>query len=227
MPESNPNKENTLNPGAAEISAVADAIQTGEIKEITALVLAALAAGAPPMDVLNDGMIHAMILVGERFSRGDAFVPEMLISARTMKRGVETLKPHLSSGTVGANGKVVIGTVAGDLHDIGKNLVAMMLESSGFEVIDLGIDVPVEKFVEAARTEPNVRIVALSTLITTTMPAMRRAVEALNALENRSSFRVMVGGAPITQEFALAIGADAYSPDAAAAAALARTFIKN
>lgn len=226
MPEQESLKENPITPGAAEIDAVAEAIQTGGIKNIAALVLAALAAGAPPMDVLNAGMIDAMSLVGERFSRGDAFVPEMLVSARTMKRGVETLKPYLNVGVVGANGKVVIGTVAGDLHDIGKNLVAMMLESSGFEVIDLGIDVPVERFVETVRAEANVRIVALSTLLTTTMPAMRRAVESLNALENRSSFRVMVGGAPITEEFALAVGADAYSPDAAAAAALARTFVE-
>lgn len=226
MSEQIPAREDTVIRGATEIAAVADAIQTGGVKEISALVLAALAAGAPPMDVLNAGMIGAMSLVGERFSRGDAFVPEMLVSARTMKRGVETLKPYLSGGAVGANGKVVIGTVAGDLHDIGKNLVAMMLESSGFEVIDLGIDVPVGKFVDTVRAESNVRIVALSTLLTTTMPAMRRAVESLNGLENRASFRVMVGGAPITEEFALAIGADAYSPDAAAAAALARKFIE-
>ena len=225
MPDQNSVKTAAAVTGAAEIAAVADAIQTGGAKTVSALVLAALDAGASPMDVLNAGMIDAMSLVGERFSRGDAFVPEMLVSARTMKKGVETLKPYLSGNAAGANGKVVIGTVAGDLHDIGKNLVGMMLESSGFEVIDLGIDVPIEKFVEAARAEENVRIVALSTLLTTTMPAMRRAVEALNALENRSSFRVMVGGAPITEEFARSIGADAYSPDAAAAAVLARSFV--
>lgn len=225
MPEQISVNENTALPGAAAVAAVAEAIQTGGAKTVSALVLAALEAGASPMDVLNLGMIDAMSLVGERFSRGDAFVPEMLVSARTMKKGVETLKPYLNSNAAGANGKVVIGTVAGDLHDIGKNLVGMMLESSGFEVIDLGIDVPIEKFVEAARSEENVRIVALSTLLTTTMPAMRRAVEALNALENRASFRVMVGGAPITEEFARSIGADAYSPDAAAAAVLARSFV--
>ena len=225
MPEQISVIENTALPGAAAIAAVADAIQTGGAKTVSALVLAALEAGAAPMDVLNIGMIDAMSLVGERFSRGDAFVPEMLVSARTMKKGVETLKPYLSANAAGANGKVVIGTVAGDLHYIGKNLVGMMLESSGFEVIDLGIDVPIEKFVEAARSEGNVRIVALSTLLTTTMPAMRRAVEALNALENRASFCVMVGGAPITDEFARSIGADAYSPDAAAAAVFARSFV--
>ena len=146
-----------------------------------------------------------------------------MISARTMKKGVETLKPFLSSGATGANGKVVIGTVAGDMHDIGKNLVAMMIESAGFEVVDLEVDVPLERFVEAIAAHPNVRIVALSTLLTTTMPAMKQIVAGLNALKNRDSFRIMVGGAPITEEFARQIGADGYSPDAAAAATLAKS----
>jgi 5-methyltetrahydrofolate--homocysteine methyltransferase len=188
-------------------------------------VLAAVQSGADPMDILNNGMIAAMSVVGERFSRGEAFVPEMLISARTMKKGVDTLKPFLSKGAEGANGKVIIGTVRGDMHDIGKNLVAMMIESAGFEVIDLGIDVPGERFVQSVRENGDVRIVALSTLLTTTMPAMKNIVADLNQLDNRDSFRVMIGGAPITEEFARQIGADAYTADAASAASMAKSFL--
>ena len=141
-----------------------------------------------------------------------------------MEQAVEYLEPLLKEG--GTNEKmptIIIATVEGDIHDIGKNLVAMMIESAGFEVVDLEVDVPLERFVEAIQAHPNVRIVALSTLLTTTMPAMKRIVAGLNEMENRSSFRVMVGGAPITEEFARAIGADGYSPDAAAAAALAKS----
>ena len=207
------------------IEEIAAAISSGSMKTISDLVQKAVSAGAEPMEILNRGMIEAMSVVGERFSRGEAFVPEMLISARTMKKGVETLKPYLSSGATGANGKVVIGTVAGDMHDIGKNLVALMIESAGFEVIDLGTDVSGERFVKAVSEQPNVKVVALSTLLTTTMPSMKNIVASLNALENRASFHVMVGGAPITDEFAKSIGADSYSADAASAAAKAKAFV--
>lgn len=207
------------------IKEIADAISSGSMKAISDLVQKAITSGADPMEILNRGMIDAMSVVGERFSRGEAFVPEMLISARTMKKGVETLKPYLSSSATGANGKVVIGTVAGDMHDIGKNLVALMIESAGFEVIDLGTDVSGERFVKAVSEQPNVKVVALSTLLTTTMPSMKNIVASLNALENRASFHVMVGGAPITEEFAKAIGADSYSADAASAAAKAKAFV--
>jgi len=209
----------------SKIEEISTAIETGKAKIIAELVLQAIDEGAEPMDVLNHGMIDAMSVVGERFSRGEAFVPEMLISARTMKKGVEALKPYLSKDAAGALGKVVIGTVAGDRHDIGKNLVALMIESAGFEIVDLGIDVPGEKFVQTVRENEDVRIVALSTLLTTTMPAMKAIVASLNELENRDSFHVMVGGAPITQAFADAIGADAYSADAASAAAMAKSFV--
>jgi methanogenic corrinoid protein MtbC1 len=146
----------------------------------------------------------------------------MLIAAKAMKKGVEVLKPHLASGEAGALGKVVIGTVAGDLHDIGKNLVAMMIESAGFEVIDLGVDVPAEKFVEAAAAD-GVVIVACSALLTTTMPALEATVAALKA--TGKSYKVMVGGAPITQEFADKVGADAYTTDAASAAKKAKELV--
>lgn len=145
-------------------------------------------------------------------------MPEMLIFAKAMKKGVEVLKPHLTTGAAGALGKVIIGTVAGDLHDIGKNLVAMMIESAGFEVIDLGVDVPVDKFLATVEENPDVKIVACSALLTTTMPA-------LNAAPFRSSIKVMVGGAPITQAFADKIGADAYTPDAASAAKKAKELV--
>lgn len=208
----------------ASIQEISTAIETGKIKTIQDLVLSAIHEGIDPMKILNDGMIQAMEMIGERFSRGEAFVPEMLISARTMKKGVEVLKPYLTGGAAASLGKVIIGTVSGDIHDIGKNLVAMMLESSGFEVIDLGIDVSSERFIQTIQENESVRIVALSTLLTTTMPAMRQIVDELNHLEARSKFRVMVGGAPITEEFARSIGADGYTADAASAASMAKSF---
>ncbi len=207
----------------SKIDEVFSAIETGKAKIIAEVVQSAIDAGEDPMEILNRGMVSAMSVIGERFSRGEAFVPEMLISARTMKKGVEVLKPHLAKDAVNSLGTAIIGTVQGDMHDIGKNLVAMMIESAGFEVVDLEVDVPLERFVEAIAAHPNVRIVALSTLLTTTMPAMKQIVAGLNALENRDSFRIMVGGAPITEEFARQIGADGYSPDAAAAATLAKS----
>lgn len=206
-----------------QIEEISQAIETGKAKIIADLVQTAIDAGTDPMEILNQGMVSAMSVIGERFSRGEAFVPEMLISARTMKKGVEVLKPYLSKDAASSFGTTVIGTVQGDMHDIGKNLVAMMIESAGFEIVDLEVDVPLERFIEAIQTHKNVKIVALSTLLTTTMPAMKRIVEGLNQLDNRSSFRIMVGGAPITEEFALQIGADGYSPDAAAAAVLAKS----
>ena len=171
---------------------------------------------------LLDTMIAAMDVVGENFKNGVIFVPEMLIAAKAMKKGVEVLKPHLASGASGALGKVIIGTVAGDLHDIGKNLVAMMIESAGFEVIDLGVDVPVENFLRTYEENPDTKIIACSALLTTTMPALQQTVAAINEASWRSKVRVMVGGAPITQEFADTIGADAYTPDAASAAKKAK-----
>ena len=206
------------------IENVNDLVIRGKAKLVPAAVQEALDEGCDATALL-DTMIAAMDVVGENFKNGDIFVPEMLISAKAMKKGVEVLKPHLSSGATGALGKVIIGTVAGDLHDIGKNLVAMMIESAGFEIIDLGVDVPVEKFVAAAEENENVKIVAVSALLTTTMPAMEATVAAINAAPWRSSVKVMVGGAPITQEFADKIGADAYTPDAASAAKRAKELV--
>ena len=205
------------------INKVSELVIKGKAKLITAAVAEAVEGGCAPEAILN-AMIGAMDVVGENFKNGTIFVPEMLIAAKAMKKGVETLKPHLAAGAAGALGKVVIGTVAGDLHDIGKNLVAMMIESAGFEVIDLGVDVPVEKFVEAGNEE-GVVIMACSALLTTTMPALEATVAALNAMGNRSAIKVMIGGAPITQEFADKVGADAYTPDAATAAKKAKELV--
>ena len=208
----------------SKLQELAEKVSIGKAKLVPGLVQEALDEGNEPMVVLNT-MIDAMGVVGERFKNNEIFVPEMLVAARAMKKGVEVLKPLLSAeGGVNA-GKVIIGTVAGDLHDIGKNLVAMMVESAGFEVIDLGVDVPVDKFVEAVKENPDTKLVLVSALLTTTMPAMKDTVAALNAQDFRSNIKVMVGGAPITAEFAAEIGADAYTADAASAASQAKAFI--
>ena len=196
---------------------VHDLVVRGKAKLVPAAVQETLDEGVEASKIL-DTMISAMDVVGENFKNGTIFVPEMLIAAKAMKKGVEVLKPHLASGAAGALGKVIIGTVAGDLHDIGKNLVAMMIESAGFEVIDLGVDVPVEKFLSAYEENPDTKIVACSALLTTTMPALQETVTALNAAPWRKNVKVMVGGAPITQSFCEEIGADAYTDDAAQAA---------
>ena len=207
----------------SKIEEIAAAVEKGKSKIIAGLVEEALAEGLDPVEILNVGMIEAMNVIGQKFQKNEIFVPEMLIAARAMKIGVEVLKPRLGGSDTTKMGKVVIGTVAGDLHDIGKNLVAMMIESAGFEVLDLGVDVPLEKFVEAVKSDPKINIVAVSALLTTTMPAMKNTVAALNALGDRSRFKVMIGGAPITQAFADEIGADGFALDAGSAAQKART----
>ncbi len=203
---------------------VNDLVTRGKAKLVPGAVQEALDEGLDATEILGT-MIAAMDVVGEKFKNNEIFVPEMLISAKAMKKGVEVLKPHLSSGAAGALGKVIIGTVAGDLHDIGKNLVAMMIESAGFEIIDLGVDVPVEKFLTTYEENPDTKIIGCSALLTTTMPALEQTVAAINAAPWRSKVKVMVGGAPITQEFADKIGADAYTPDAASAAKRAKELV--
>ena len=196
-------------------------VLTGKIKLIQGAVQEALDRGASAPDILN-AMSDAMEEVGRLFQNGDLFVPEMLVAAKTMQRGVMVLKPHLAGDEGARYGKLIIGTVAGDLHDIGKNLVALMMESAGFEVIDLGVDVPAGRFVEAVKENPDCRIVALSALLTTTMEAMRSTVKALADAGLKDQVKIMVGGAPITQAFADEIGADAYTPDAGSAAEKAK-----
>ena len=206
------------------IQNVNDLVTRGKAKLIPAAVQETLDEGVAPIEIL-DTMIAAMDVVGEKFKNNEIFVPEMLISAKAMKKGVEVLKPHLASGEVGSMGKMIMGTVAGDLHDIGKNLVIMMIESAGFEVIDLGVDVPVEKFITTYEQNPDTKIIGCSALLTTTMPALADTVAAINAAPWRDKVKVMVGGAPITQEFADKIGADCYTPDAASAAKAAKELV--
>jgi 5-methyltetrahydrofolate--homocysteine methyltransferase len=201
-----------------------NAIMEGDVEATKQAVQAALDENLAPGVILTDGMIPAMGEVGRLFEEGEYFVPEMLIAARAMQAGLGLLKPHLASSNVKATGTVVIGTVKGDLHDIGKNLVGLMLEGAGFEVKDLGVDVPPEKFVEAVRAG-GVDIVALSALLTTTMPSMKATIEALAQAEVRDQVKVMVGGAPVTQEYANQIGADGYSQDASRAATLAKSLV--
>ncbi len=208
----------------ATLQDVADIIIAGKAKKTPGMVQEALDAGLAPKDILNT-MIDAMGVVGDRFSKNEIFVPEMLVAAKAMKKGVEVLKPLLSEGGVGSRGKMIMGTVAGDLHDIGKNLVIMMIESSGFEVIDLGVDVPVERFLSAYEENPDTKIIGCSALLTTTMPALEQTVAAINQQPWRDKVKVMVGGAPITQEFADRIGADAYTTDAASAALKAKELV--
>ena len=208
----------------AKLDELKVAVEKGKAKLVPGLVQATLDEGTAPVDALN-AMIESMGVVGENFKNGTIFVPEMLIAAKAMKKGVEVLKPMLASGEAGAKGKVIIGTVAGDLHDIGKNLVAMMIESTGFEVIDLGVDVPVEKFLAAYEANPDTKIIACSALLTTTMPALKDTVAAINAAAWRGNVKVMIGGAPITQAFADEVGADAYTTDAASAAAKASELV--
>jgi corrinoid protein of di/trimethylamine methyltransferase len=202
----------------SKIQEIAKAVELGKVKLIEGLVKEALEAGEDANAILNEGMIAAMGIVGQKFQNNEIFVPEMLVAAKTMKKGVEILKPHLAGNSVGKYGKYIIGTVAGDLHDIGKNLVALMIESAGFEVIDLGVDVPAEKFVEAIKANPDCKVVGASALLTTTMDSLRNTVKAMIDAGCKSQVKIMVGGAPITQAFADEIGADAYTPDAGAAA---------
>jgi 5-methyltetrahydrofolate--homocysteine methyltransferase len=199
-------------------------VMEGDANAIKPNIQAAIDAGVPVADILNEGMIAAMAEVGRLFEEGEYFVPEMLISARAMQAGLALLKPHLKNAEVASAGKVAIGTVKGDLHDIGKNLVAMMLEGGGFEIIDLGTDVPPEKFVEAIRNQ-GAQIVAMSALLTTTMPAIKNTIDALSAAGMRGQVKVMIGGAPVTQNYADQIGADGFAPDASRAVSTARELV--
>ncbi len=193
----------------------------GDADQSKTLVQHAMNANLPPEQILNDGLIAAMAHVGQLFERGEYYVPEMLVSARAMKSGLELLRPSLAAANVQAIGKVVVGTVQGDLHDIGKNLVAMMLEGAGFTVIDLGVDVPPQKFVQAVQ-EHQPELVGFSALLTTTMVRMKDNIAALQAAGLRDRVKVMVGGAPVTEQFANAVGADIFARDASAAASRAK-----
>ncbi len=206
------------------LQAVYDGIIEGNQKVTVENVKQALDQGIDPGKVLNEGMVTAMAEVGRLFEEGEYYVPEMLIAARAMQSGLAVLKPHLVESNVKSAGKVVAGTVKGDLHDIGKNLVCMMLEGSAFEIIDLGSDVSPDKFVEAVKTT-GAQIIAMSALLTTTMPNMKATIEALKEAGVRDQVKVMVGGAPLTDAYAKQIGADGYAPDASRAVAVARELL--
>lgn len=195
----------------------------GNAPGVEAGVKAALEAGVGAEEIMNQALIAAMGEVGQRFEAGDLFVPEMLVAARAMQGGLKILKPYLAKADVKAAGKVAIGTVKGDLHDIGKNLVAMMLEGAGFEVLDLGVDVAPEAFVKAVQN--GVQIIGMSALLTTTMSSMQTTIEALKAANLRNQVKVLVGGAPLTQEYANKIGADAFAADASSATRMARQLL--
>jgi corrinoid protein of di/trimethylamine methyltransferase len=202
-----------------------EAILGGQAQAARTLTEQVLAAGAEAQEVVDRSMIPAMDEVGRRFENCEYFVPELLISARAMKAALAILRPKLASQGSQPAGRLAIGTVRGDLHDIGKSLVGAMLEGGGFDVIDLGVDVPAERFVDAVTTR-GATIVALSALLTTTMPAMKAVVEELTKAGVRGKVKVMVGGAPVTQHYAEEVGADGYAPTAAGAVILARRFVR-
>jgi 5-methyltetrahydrofolate--homocysteine methyltransferase len=207
-----------------QIKAVFQCVVEGDNTGVQQKVTAALDAGVPPSKILNEGLIAGMAEVGRLFEEGEYFVPEMLIAARAMKSAMVILKPHLAAGEVGFAGKVIIGTVKGDLHDIGKNLVSLMLEGAGFQVIDLGSDVSAEKYVEATK-EHAPSIVAMSALLTTTMVNMKGIITALEESGLRGKVKIMIGGAPVTDAFAAQIGADGYASDASRAVATAKSLL--
>ncbi len=203
---------------------IADRLYYGDAAAVAELTQRALDEGLTPTDVLNKGLIVGMDRVGADFRNNVVYIPEVLVAARAMRAGIAILRPLLAQGGAPSAGKVVLGTVEGDVHDIGKNLVAMMLEGGGFEVVDLGTGVPPDNFIEAINTvRPD--LVAMSALLTTTMMAMKRTIDALGEAGLREKVKVIVGGAPVTKSFAHNIGADGYAPDAASAVELARSLI--
>ena len=209
---------------AHNLQQIASNVYNGKQDKVAALVQQALDEGVAPEEVLTGGLIAAMDEVGKDFKSGELYVPEVLIAARAMKAGMNILRPLLAESGAPSAGKYLIGTVQGDLHDIGKNLVRMMLEGAGFEAIDMGVDIKPDAFVAAVR-EHQPQVVGLSALLTTTMGQMKATIEALEEAGLRDSVKIMIGGAPVTEAFAKEIGADAYAPDAATAVDVARSLV--
>jgi 5-methyltetrahydrofolate--homocysteine methyltransferase len=207
------------------IKRIFEELAEGEADKIALLIQEGLRQGLSPEVILRQGLISGMNAIGERFKRGELFVPEVLLAARAMQAGMNILKPMLVQTGIQPLGRIVIGTVKGDLHDIGKNLVAMMLEGAGFEIIDLGIDTAPEKFIQEVRKNKP-QILAMSALLTTTLPMMKTTLEILRAEGLKNTVKVMVGGAPLTQKYADDIGADGYAPDAVSAVTKARELLK-
>ncbi len=204
----------------ADFEAMGNAVIAGDFNKVAEMTQQAIDEGVAPADIINQGLIKGMNVVGVRFKAGDMYVPEVMMAARAMKSGMELVKPLIAESEMPTSGKVVLGTVAGDLHDIGKNLVGMMMESAGMTVVNMGVDVSAEKFAEAVR-EHKPEVLALSALLTTTMLAMKDTIEVLQEEGLRDSVKVIVGGAPVTADFSDEIGADGWAPDAASAKDLA------
>ena len=207
------------------LSEISENLQRGKSKLVKEMVTQAIEEGADPEQILNEGLLNGMNVIGEKFKNNEVYVPEVLVAARAMNMGMQVLKPHLAANGVKATGKVCIGTVQGDLHDIGKNLVKMMMEGKGLEVIDLGTDVSPETFVQTA-IEQNCQVICCSALLTTTMGVMEEVVKAAEAAGIRDKVKIMVGGAPVNEDFCKKIGADCYTVDAASAADAAVEFCK-
>ena len=207
------------------LSEISENLQKGKSKLVKEMVTQAIEEGADPEQILNEGLLSGMNVIGEKFKNNEVYVPEVLVAARAMNMGMQVLKPHLAANGVKATGKVCIGTVQGDLHDIGKNLVKMMMEGKGLEVIDLGTDVSPETFVQTA-IEQNCQVICCSALLTTTMGVMEEVVKAAEAAGIRDKVKIMVGGAPVNEDFCKKIGADCYTVDAASAADAAVEFCK-
>ena len=205
------------------LNEISEWLQKGRAPKVMAAVTKALEEGIPASEILEDGLLAGMDIIGQKFKNNEVFVPEVLVAARAMNRGVEILRPYLVEDGVETKGTVILGTVKGDMHDIGKNLVRMMMEGKGLEVIDIGVDVPTESFLDAAR-EHNAKLICCSALLTTTMGEMKNVVDAVKASEMNGKVKIMIGGAPITQTFCEQIGADCYTPDAASAAEAALKF---
>lgn len=210
----------------SKLNELAVAVESGNVAEVVALTKAALEEGNAPIDVLNTGLVEPINVLGEKFRTGEIYVPELIVASKAMKKGVEVVKPLLMGGASTSAGKAVFATVAGDMHDIGKNLVVMLLESAGFEVTDLGMDVEPEDIVDAIKEDPEVKILGMSAMLTTTMYAMKETIEALEEAGLRDQVKVMIGGAPVTEEFCKSVGADYYTSDAASAATVAAEILK-
>ena len=209
----------------ADFDSIVEALTSGEKDKVIQQVRAELDGGTKASEILTQGLIKGMDIVGEKMEKGDMFIPEVLRCAKIMQASLEILQPLLYDGEIKSVGKIVIGTVRGDLHDIGKNLVKMMLDSAGFEVIDLGVDVTPEVFIKTIK-ETNANIVGLSALLTTTMPMMKQTIDSITEHGIRDNVKVLVGGAPVTRQFAEEIGADGYAADAGSVNRLARSLIK-
>ena len=203
---------------------LSNAVIKGSVKQVVEATKAAIAEGAEPIEIINKGLTAGITIVGQRFKACEMYVPEVLMAAKAMAAGVDLVRPMLKKGEILTKGKFLIGTVKGDLHDIGKNLVGLMMESSGYEVVNLGVDISPEKFAEAVR-EHQPQLLGLSALLTTTMLAMKDTIEGLKEAGLRDSVKVMIGGAPVAADFATEIGADGYAPDAASATELAQRLL--